>query len=122
MKIITLTLNPAFDIHCNVKGLALHRENLASITDYEAGGKGVNISRALKAGGVEIVTDLCDGIFGVVISNDNELTFYEKTNGVCLQLYKEKAYYRLCYPRDLFFDADYYHSRVMRLANKIHTS
>ena len=48
MKIITLTLNPAFDIHCNVKGLALHRENLASITDYEAGGKGVNISRALK--------------------------------------------------------------------------
>lgn len=53
MKIITLTLNPAFDIHCNVKGLALRRENLASITDYEAGGKGVNISRALKAGGVE---------------------------------------------------------------------
>lgn len=58
----------------------------------------------------------------LIFLNDNELTFYEKTNGVCLQLYKEKAYYCLCYPRDLFFDADYYNSRVMRSVNKIRTS
>ena len=53
MKIITLTLNPAFDIHCYVKDFAPYHENLAKITDREAGGKGVNISRALTVNGVE---------------------------------------------------------------------
>ncbi|MBQ3016387.1 MAG: HAD-IIA family hydrolase [Clostridia bacterium] len=38
--------------------------------------------KQMKAGGVEIVTDLCDGIFGVVISNDNELTF-KKLDDIC---------------------------------------
>ena len=53
MKIITLTLNPAFDMHCYAKGFELYHENLADITAFEAGGKGVNISRALVSGGVE---------------------------------------------------------------------
>ncbi|MBQ9086365.1 MAG: 1-phosphofructokinase family hexose kinase [Clostridia bacterium] len=52
MKIITLTLNPAFDIHCNAPNLTLHRENLAEITFRDAGGKGINISRALIRNGV----------------------------------------------------------------------
>jgi 1-phosphofructokinase family hexose kinase len=53
MKIITLTLNPAFDLHCFAKNFAPYRESLADITATEAGGKGVNISRALTANGVE---------------------------------------------------------------------
>ncbi len=53
MKIITLTLNPAFDIHCHVPSFAPYHENLARITANEAGGKGVNISRALTVCGVE---------------------------------------------------------------------
>ena len=53
MKIITLTLNPAFDIHCYAENFQPFHENLAEITAYEAGGKGVNISRALTVNGVE---------------------------------------------------------------------
>ncbi len=53
MKIVTLTLNPAFDIHCYVENFAPFHENLAKVNDREAGGKGVNISRALCVNGVE---------------------------------------------------------------------
>ena len=47
MKIYTLTLNPAYDVHAFAKSLVLNCENLAQIESREAGGKGVNISRAL---------------------------------------------------------------------------
>ena len=50
MKIYTLTLNPAYDIHAFAKDLVLNCENLAQIESREAGGKGVNISRALCNG------------------------------------------------------------------------
>ena len=53
MKIITITLNPAFDIHCFADNFQAFHENLVNITDRSAGGKGVNISRALLANGVE---------------------------------------------------------------------
>ena len=53
VNIITLTLNPAFDIHCFVEDFKPYHENLAKITANEAGGKGVNISRALTVNGVE---------------------------------------------------------------------
>ena len=52
MKIITLTLNPAFDMHCHIEHFAPYHENLARITDYSASGKGVNISHALDECGV----------------------------------------------------------------------
>ena len=51
MKIITVTLNPAFDIHCRCDGFAAGKENLATVTRCDAGGKGVNTSRSLAAGG-----------------------------------------------------------------------
>ena len=47
MKIITLTLNPAFDIHCYAESFELYRESVAEVTERDAGGKGINISRAL---------------------------------------------------------------------------
>ena len=48
MKIVTLTLAPAFDIHCDADSITVDHENIARITDFDAGGKGVNISRALN--------------------------------------------------------------------------
>ncbi len=53
MKIITLTLNPAFDVHCSIQDFKPYSENLAKITSVNAGGKGINISRALNAGGTD---------------------------------------------------------------------
>lgn len=53
MKIITLTLNPAFDVHCSCDNFKPYHESIAKITAKDAGGKGVNISRALTANGVE---------------------------------------------------------------------
>ena len=47
MNIYTLTLNPAYDIHAAAENLTLGCENLADIHFRQAGGKGVNISRAL---------------------------------------------------------------------------
>lgn len=51
MRIYTLTLSPAYDVHAGAETFAAFHENLATITSREAGGKGVNISRALTAGG-----------------------------------------------------------------------
>ncbi|MCQ2435763.1 MAG: 1-phosphofructokinase family hexose kinase [Clostridia bacterium] len=52
MKILTVTLNPAFDVHCHADVFEARRENLAHITDCDAGGKGVNVSRALASCGI----------------------------------------------------------------------
>ncbi len=66
--IITLTLNPAFDLHCYIPKFAPYHENLASVTERGAGGKGVNISRALMAGGV-------DSLAFVVLGEENRDSF-----------------------------------------------
>ena len=53
MKIYTITLNPAYDVHAYAEHFAPFHENLANVTSREAGGKGVNLSRALQNGGTE---------------------------------------------------------------------
>ncbi len=53
MKIITLTLNPAIDVHCRGEKFVPFSENLFKITSKDAGGKGINVSKALNAFGVE---------------------------------------------------------------------
>lgn len=53
MKIFTLTLNPAFDLHAGADSFLLHCESVADVLSRDAGGKGVNISRALTAVGME---------------------------------------------------------------------
>ncbi len=53
MKIITITLNPAFDVHYNIENLRLYKENYATSMIKHAGGKGINISRALTYFGVK---------------------------------------------------------------------
>jgi len=52
MNIVTLTLNPAFDLHCFAENFQPFHENLARITALDAGGKGINLSRALAVNGV----------------------------------------------------------------------
>ncbi len=52
MQIYTITLNPAYDIHANAPSFQEGCENLAEITSRQAGGKGVNISRALCTNGI----------------------------------------------------------------------
>lgn len=53
MRIITITLNPAFDVHCTGKDLTLYHENFVKTTGVDAGGKGINLSRALLANGIQ---------------------------------------------------------------------
>ena len=53
MKIITITLSPAFDLHCYSENFKPFSENLCEINSYDAGGKGINISRALTANGIQ---------------------------------------------------------------------
>ena len=61
MKIITITLSPAFDIHCKSKSFLAEHENFAEITSYDAGGKGINLSRALMARGGESLAVVATG-------------------------------------------------------------
>ena len=80
MKIVTLTLNPAFDLHCEAEDLRLYHENFVRPLSCEAGGKGVNLSRALLAGGVDSLCFLLTG-------KDNEAEFLAslKRDGLTLR-------------------------------------
>ena len=53
MRIYTLTLNPAYDVHVYAEQFTPFHENIATVRSRDAGGKGVNISRALQNAGVE---------------------------------------------------------------------
>jgi len=53
MNIITLTLNPAFDVHCECERFETGRETLADSVLRGIGGKGINISRALLENGTD---------------------------------------------------------------------
>lgn len=52
MEIITITLNPAFDLHCFCADFKPFHENLCDINSYDAGGKGINVSRALTVNNI----------------------------------------------------------------------
>ena len=73
MNIITVTLNPAFDIHCYVECFLSEHENLAEITHRDAGGKGLNISKALTANDIENIALL-------VLGEDNATDFCQLLN------------------------------------------
>ena len=48
MKIITVTLNPAYDVHYTVDSFRPFEENYASGAVCDCGGKGINISKMLN--------------------------------------------------------------------------
>jgi len=52
MNTITITLNPAYDIYCRISSFELHRENLIREVFRSAGGKSINITRALVKNGL----------------------------------------------------------------------
>lgn len=52
-KIVTVTLNPAFDLHYGLDSFIPEKENYVKTIVCDAGGKGINISRALKLNGIE---------------------------------------------------------------------
>ncbi len=56
MKIISVTLNPAFDKHCYTNTFFPFQENFFTITQTISGGKGINLSRALHGYGYSPVT------------------------------------------------------------------
>ena len=79
MKIITITLNPAFDLHIFMPSLALNMENYATDALKHAGGKGINISRALNNFGVQNTAYM-------VLGRDNAdefLSYLERDNLNC---------------------------------------
>lgn len=86
MKIVTLTLNPAFDMHCYVEYFSPFRENIADVTSFEAGGKGVNISRALTHNGIENLAVIVVGAensaeFVKLLDKDGIRSLIVQTNG-----------------------------------------
>lgn len=78
MKIYTITLNPAYDVHAYAEHFAPFHENLAAVTSREAGGKGVNLSRALQNGGTENTAV-------IVLGKDNCAEFKEELTCAGLQ-------------------------------------
>ena len=79
MKIITLTLNPAIDMHCYAENFEPFHENLAKITSTDAGGKGVNISLALTLNGV-------DNLALVVLGEENGKSFADSLKADGMEL------------------------------------
>lgn len=56
MKIITMTPNPALDVHLSCPDFVPGAENRYTGRRVDAGGKGINVSRALKSAGVNATT------------------------------------------------------------------
>lgn len=52
-KIVTITLNPAFDLHYYMDKFNAEKENYVTRAVCDAGGKGINLSRALNENKVE---------------------------------------------------------------------
>lgn len=52
LSVKTITLNPAIDLHYRMESFVACRENYVQAVSYDAGGKGINISRALTSVGV----------------------------------------------------------------------
>lgn len=74
MKIVTLTLNPAIDVHCIAKTFVNLKENFADISSRQSGGKGVNVSRALTSNGIKN-TAL------IIVGEDNGDSFVKELAG-----------------------------------------
>lgn len=68
MRIITLTLNPAYDVHCEISNFALEKENMIESYLRTVGGKGINITRALLKHGIETTPIL-------ILGNENSKDF-----------------------------------------------
>lgn len=83
----TVTLNPAFDIHYKIDDFKPYSENYVGDISIFAGGKGINVSRALGALGVENKAI-------AVLGRENADRFEALLNGVdidCIPIYCDGA-------------------------------
>lgn len=84
-KIITITLNPAFDLHYGMDKFEAKKENYVTSLLCDAGGKGINISRALLVNGI-------DSCAYVILGRDNGERFerlLKADNMNCVALYAD---------------------------------
>lgn len=66
--IVTVTMNPAIDKTVEIDALARGSLNRISRVEYDAGGKGINVSRTIRVlGGVSIATGFLGGNNGRII-------------------------------------------------------
>lgn len=63
-RLFTITINPCFDVHVRIPAFFLGKENIATEVVREAGGKGINTSRALSKNGA-------DGLAYVIVGAEN---------------------------------------------------
>jgi 1-phosphofructokinase family hexose kinase len=82
LKIVTLTLNPALDIHYTIESFVPFTENYANHISIQAGGKGVNISKSLKVLGKDCTSY-------IVIGKENAKRFEDLMNIPYKPLYAE---------------------------------
>ncbi len=77
-RIITVTLNPAFDLHYYMESFEAKRENYVQGVVCDVGGKGINISRALHVNGAE-------SLALVILGRENGAAFAAQLDrdGVC---------------------------------------
>ena len=82
--VLTVTLNPSLDRMITVSGFAIGKEFEIREEIFSAGGKGLNVSRALKSLGTPTVcTGLLGGSTGQMIKN---ILFQEKIKGDFLKI------------------------------------
>lgn len=68
--IVTVTMNPAIDKTIDVKSLQVGKLNRIKRVEQDAGGKGINVSKTIKAlGGKSIATGFLGGNAGRMIEN-----------------------------------------------------
>jgi 6-phosphofructokinase 2 len=68
MKALTVTVNPALDISISAENIVPRKKNRCGALMYEAGGGGINVSRAIKKlGGASIAVFIAGGDNGIRI-------------------------------------------------------
>ena len=84
MKIVTITLNSTIDLNTSVNHVIAENKLRCRVPNYDAGGGGLNVSRAIKKlGGNSLAIYLAGGANGKVL---NQLLDKEEINQVVIQI------------------------------------
>jgi len=78
-RIITVTLNPAIDLHLETQNFKKGEDNPAEILSRDSGGKGVNVSRALTVNG-------CDNLCYMTIGRESLESFTSPLKALGMRL------------------------------------
>ena len=86
LKIISLTLNPAYDLHLYTDTLRLLSDNAVKSSARDAGGKGINLARALACAGVGCTSYLLlpeesEREYLAALERDGILPLYDTVSG-----------------------------------------